>query len=76
MSEVPLYAREAVDATLPRCCETKCPSTKLSFSGRIQRISVQGYLTYPLSAQAFAVKFDCKRIAGQKLPVAWAYSLC
>ena len=29
---------------------------------------------YPLCARALPVKFDRQGIAGQKLPVAWAYS--
>ena len=29
---------------------------------------------YPLSGEAFAIKFDGKGIAGQKPPVAWAHS--
>ena len=30
---------------------------------------------YPLSGEAFAIKFDGKGIAGQKLPGAWAQVL-
>ena len=60
---------------------TRYPCTPIPQVARGSYLTLQGSkapayaLRYPLSGEAFAIKFVGKGIAGQKPPVAWAYWL-